>query len=189
MIHYHGTPIGGTEKDAIEFMRHNRHCLIPFAYPNQLPVAMMYGQSFIVDNSAFTYWKSGESLDVQAYIDWVSTIHRHPGFDWCLIPDVIDGTEDENRKLITTWMRSGTRIKGVPVYHFHESLRKRPSFVRNRALSSLAGNIRLHRERYGRSVGFAVRQVALSSSNIPLSSSHYPSQGFVPGLCAARALP
>ena len=121
MIHYHGTPMGGTNKDVCEFVN-NRHMLIPFARPDQLPVILPYCSSFIADNSAFTYWKQGGQLDVQGYISWLKTFYKHPAFDWCLIPDAIEGDEAENRKLITDWMRSGTRIKGVPVYHFHESL-------------------------------------------------------------------
>lgn len=121
MIHYHGTPVGGTEKDAIEFIQ-GRHCLVPFAYPEQLKFVMPYCQSFILDNSAFTYWKQGGQLDINAYLDWVKPISKHPAFDWCLIPDVIDGVEQDNKDLVMRWLQSGSKIRGVPVFHFHESL-------------------------------------------------------------------
>jgi hypothetical protein len=46
----------------------------------------------------------------------------HPGFDWCLIPDIIDGTEAENNQLITCWGLPSAI--SVPVWHLHESLEK-----------------------------------------------------------------
>ena len=47
--------------------------------------------------------------------------HRHPGFDWALIPDVIDGTESENDELLSEWP---TDLPGVPVWHLHESVER-----------------------------------------------------------------
>jgi hypothetical protein len=35
------------------------------------------------------------------------------------VPDVIDGTEDDNDALLASWPAD---IRGVPVYHLHESL-------------------------------------------------------------------
>lgn len=61
-------------------------------------------------------------MDVRAYREWVSSIASHPGLDWCLIPDKIDGTEEENVALVSEWIRTGSRVKSVPVWHLHESL-------------------------------------------------------------------
>lgn len=47
-------------------------------------------------------------------------IRFHPGFDWAIIPDVIDGTEDANRLLLERWPFG--RTAGVPVWHLHESI-------------------------------------------------------------------
>jgi len=44
---------------------------------------------------------------------------RHPGFDFAVIPDVIDGSEKENDDLIDQWP-FGTH--GSPVWHVHESI-------------------------------------------------------------------
>jgi hypothetical protein len=50
----------------------------------------------------------------------------HPSYDFALIPDVIDGTEDDNRALISRWMMrwhgQDAFIVGAPVWHLHESL-------------------------------------------------------------------
>ena len=116
MIHYHGTPIGGQRKDAARFLA-GRHALVPFSYPEDLPIVAEVCQSFCLDNGAFTVWKQGGKLDVAGYIKWVWEWHRHPGFDFALIPDVIDGTDRENDALIERWPKSMT---GVPVWHMHE---------------------------------------------------------------------
>lgn len=122
MKHYHGTPCSGSEVDAAQFLS-GRHALIPFAYPNHLGVAMDVCQSFVLDNSAFTYWRAGKGrVDKGAYWEWVRRIYQHPAFDWCLIPDIIDGAEAENQDLVNWWLREGRRVKGVPVWHLHESL-------------------------------------------------------------------
>jgi hypothetical protein len=122
MIHYHGTPIGGTRQDAARFLI-GRHALVSFFRPDDIPIVMDACQSFVLDNGAFSHWKAGKgAIDFDAYQQWVQQFCRHPSFDWCLIPDVIDGTEDENAALIHKWLRSGSRAKGVPVWHLHESL-------------------------------------------------------------------
>lgn len=116
MIHYHGTPIGGTRQDAARFLM-GRHALVSFAYPHDLPVAAEVCQSFVLDNGAFTAWKQGKPLDVNGYIKWVHEWYRHPGFDWALIPDVINGSDRENDHLVETWPKA---LPGVPVWHMHE---------------------------------------------------------------------
>lgn len=122
MIHYHGTPAGGSRQDVARFLV-GRHALIPFARPDDLAIALEVCQSICLDNSAFTYWKSGEGdVDVCAYHKWISAVADHPRVDWCLIPDKIDGTEDDNVALVTQWLRMGSRVVGVPVWHMHESL-------------------------------------------------------------------
>lgn len=121
MIHYHGTPIGGTRSDVARFLQ-GRHALVPFARPDDLGVALEACQSIVLDNSAFSLWRAGGGdVDVEAYHAWVHSIAGHPALDWCLIPDKIDGSEQDNIALVTTWLRMGSRVKSVPVWHLHES--------------------------------------------------------------------
>ena len=120
MIHYHGTPVGGPRQDAARFLR-GRHALVPFSYPDDIAIAAEVCQSFVLDNGAFTAWRQGGSVDVPGYIAWCEQWHRHPGFDWALIPDVIDGSEAENDALLDEWPR---HIEGVPVWHMHESVER-----------------------------------------------------------------
>lgn len=117
MIHYHGGPLGKAQQSH-EFFR-GRHSLISFAHRTELEIMAEVSHSFVLDNGAFSVWKSGKSLDVKGYTDWVDEWRRHPGFDWALIPDVINGAEDENDELISDWPYPHD---GVPVWHLNESL-------------------------------------------------------------------
>jgi hypothetical protein len=120
MIHYHGTPVGGLRKDAANFLS-GRHALVPFTYPDDIGIVADVCQSFVLDNGAFTIWRSGGKLDVNGYIEWCKEWYRHPGFDWALIPDVIDGNEHDNDELLSLWP---SEIEGVPVWHLHESFER-----------------------------------------------------------------
>ncbi|EKY4114989.1 hypothetical protein AB7A53_005242 [Pseudomonas aeruginosa] len=120
MIHYHGTPIGGTLSDKSRFLA-GRHALVPFPRQDDLGIVAETCQSFVFDNGAFTVWKQGGQLDVDGYLHWVDDWYRHPGFDWALIPDVIDGDEEANDRLLEQWP---THLPGVPVWHLHESLER-----------------------------------------------------------------
>lgn len=120
MIHYHGTPIGGSRSDAARFLA-GRHALVPFPRKDDMGMVAEACQSFVFDNGAFTVWKQGGQLDVEGYFRWVEEWHRHPGFDWALIPDVIDGDEQANDRLLEAWPSS---LPGVPVWHLHESIER-----------------------------------------------------------------
>ena len=118
MIHYHGTPIGGSRQDVARFLM-GRHALVPFPRRDDIGIVAEACQSFVFDNGAFSVWKRGGKIDVPEYIDWCHAWHRHPGFDWALIPDVIKGSEADNDALLADWPR---HIRGVPVWHMHESI-------------------------------------------------------------------
>ena len=121
MIHYHGTPVSGTTDGAARFLM-GRHALIPFKRKEHLAIALECCQSVVLDNSAFSYWKTGEDVPFSKYVDWVCSLAYHPALDWCLIPDKIDGSQLDNEKLITKWLRIGVPVLGVPVWHLHEGL-------------------------------------------------------------------
>jgi hypothetical protein len=121
MIHYHGTPVGGTRADAAAFLM-GRHALVSFARPDDMAVVADVCQSFCLDNGAYTTWKKGQPLAFMEYVKWVREWHMHPAFDWCLIPDVIDGDEQANDELLDQWTNECSDIVGVPVWHLHESI-------------------------------------------------------------------
>ena len=122
MIHYHGTPAGGSRAGVARFLA-GRHALVPFKRQDDLGIALEVCQSICLDNSAFSFWRAGEGeVPVTEYHAWVQSLAGHPALDWCLIPDKIDGTESDNVQLVTTWLRMGSKVESVPVWHLHESL-------------------------------------------------------------------
>lgn len=124
MIHYHGTPCGATREDVARFLS-GRHALIPWVRPEDIGTAAEVCQSFCLDNGAFSAWKSGEPItDWVPYFRWADEWLHHPGCDFAIIPDVIDGDEEANNALIAKWhQKVGRKIhnRGVPVFHLHES--------------------------------------------------------------------
>lgn len=128
MIHYHGSPIWPTSAAASFYA--TRHACVSFAHPEQMALVAETCQSFILDNGAFTAWKSGKDHDFNGYVEFVREWCQHPGFDWCLIPDVIDGTENDNTRLLAAFQKSGLLQVGVPVWHMHESLEHLDYLVR-----------------------------------------------------------
>lgn len=123
MIHYHGGPI--TPLTVASAAWTARHAFVSFEAPEQIAFAAEVCQSFALDNGAFSVWRRGAVLDVKGYVEWVDEWKRHPGFDWCLIPDVIDGTEADNDAMFAEYRAAGgDLLAGVPVWHMHESLER-----------------------------------------------------------------
>jgi hypothetical protein len=120
MILYHGTPISGGKDDARQFLA-GRHALISYAYPDHLEVAKGVAETFVLDNGAFTAWKQGKNVCFDSYTRWVELHSKHFRYNWCLIPDVIDGTEKTNTQLIDEFP---VELCGVPIWHLHETFDK-----------------------------------------------------------------
>lgn len=132
MKHYHGTPVGGTRQDVAKFLQ-GRHALVPYPRQDDMGIVAEVCKTFVLDNGAFSAWKRGEVLDTPGYVEWVRKWHRHPGFEWALIPDVIDGDEQANDDYLAQWP-TDLRVCGVPVWHLHESVER---------LQRLAGSYRI----------------------------------------------
>lgn len=100
--------------------------MVSFAALGQLEIVAEMCQSFCIDNGAFTSWKQGTQYDMEAYADFVRKWHKHPSFDWYVIPDVIDGNENDNMAMIAKWRELIGDYKifnvGVPVWHMHEPI-------------------------------------------------------------------
>lgn len=119
MIHYHGTPI--TPDKALLASVDGGHALVSFAAPDQIGIVSEVCQSFVLDNGAFSAWRSGSPVvDWSPYYEWVGLWYRHPAFDWALIPDVIGGTDSQNADLVEQWP-FGSHL-GVPVWHLGAAL-------------------------------------------------------------------
>ena len=121
MIKYYGTPI--TPKSVFKYVFENkeRNVLIPFTQKQDFNKSLKYAKKIIIDNGAFTIWKRGGIIKWDDYYEWIYEIFEY--IEFFLIPDVIDGTEIENDKLIKDYF-SRNISKGVPIWHINESIER-----------------------------------------------------------------
>ena len=120
MIHYHGTPFSGGELNHLALQ--GRHAMVSYAAPGHVSTIAEVCQSFCLDNGAFSAWKKGEEYDFTGYAEWAEQWLKHPGCDFAVIPDIIDGTEEENDNLVNRWV--GEYDQWAPVWHLHECIER-----------------------------------------------------------------
>jgi hypothetical protein len=126
-IHYHGTPI--TPRRTLNTLA-GKHFCVSFADPRDVEVVHKIGQSVMLDNGAFSFWKSGTATDWGAYFGWCEEWLSSFPTTWAVIPDVIDGTETENNDLLAAWWeRFGTYHRAAPVWHINESFQRLDRFM------------------------------------------------------------
>lgn len=119
MMHYHGTPLSSLANAARVLS--GRHAMASYATAGSyVDVIAAACQSCVLDCGAFTMWRSGRKYDLDGCYKWYGLYLPAPNCDWALIPDVIDGSEQQNDDLLKTW--PFRRELGVPVWHYHESL-------------------------------------------------------------------
>lgn len=110
MIHYHGTPL--TPRADLQKMAGKCFC-VSFANPADADWCLNNGQSVMWDNGAFTTYQRGKPLDSVAFAKWVEPRLGHP--HWAVIPDVIDGSVEDQRRLIDQWPHP--KELSAPVWH------------------------------------------------------------------------
>lgn len=114
-IHYHGTPI--TPRAQLSTLA-GRHFCVSFALPEDVEYVHKIGQSVMLDNGAFRAWIRGSATDWEGYYRWAEKWLAYQT-TWAVIPDVIDGDEEANDRLILEWPHGD---RGAPVWHMHESI-------------------------------------------------------------------
>lgn len=117
MIHYHGTPI--TPITALYELA-GRHFCVSHAAPQDVSRCHLIGQSVMLDNGAFSKWKSGKGTNWPAFYDWAERWLHFPT-TWAVIPDVIDGGSQAQDALIREWPFGA---KGAPVWHMDEPINR-----------------------------------------------------------------
>jgi len=122
VIHYHGTPITPRAR-MLELT--GRHFCVSYADPRDVTVAHEIGQSVMLDNGAFSFWRKGRATDWAGFAAWA-----RPWLDyrttWAVMPDVIDGTAEDNDQLIA-WLYAHARDvweRSAPVWHAHEPIER-----------------------------------------------------------------
>lgn len=118
-LHYHGLPV--TPLTALSQLGGCCFC-VSYAAPAQVVRAHEIGQSVMLDNGAFSFWRTGKPTDWPGFYAWARPWLDYPT-TWAVIPDVIDGTEEDNDRLLVDWFaRRMPHTKAAPVWHMHESL-------------------------------------------------------------------
>lgn len=110
MIHYHGTPL--TPRSDLLKMAGKNFC-VSFVEPRDAEWCLTHGQSVMWDNGAFSVHTKGETVDWADYYAWLEPRLGHP--HWAVIPDVIDGTVEQQRGLVAQWPFD--RFLAAPVWH------------------------------------------------------------------------
>lgn len=113
MIHYHGTPI--TPIPALMQLA-GRHFCVSHAAPQDVGRCHQIGQSVMLDNGAFSAWKSGKATNWHAFYAWADEWLDCPT-TWAVIPDVIDAGTQEQDALLREWPHGH---RGAPVWHMDE---------------------------------------------------------------------
>lgn len=115
MVKYHGTPI--TPRTVLHELAGRNFC-VSYAAPGDVEWCDEHAQSMMLDNGAFSFWRTGRATDWPGYYSWAERwLERIT--TWAVIPDVIDGTEEENDALIAEWPYGE---RGAPVWHMNETL-------------------------------------------------------------------
>ena len=111
-IHYHGLPL---TPNLMLYDLSGRHVCISFAteVKAQTEIALAQMQSIMFDNGAFSIHSKGGKLNVEAFYRWLEPKLGHP--HWAVVPDVIDGSLEEQRELLKTWPYE--KEFGAPVWH------------------------------------------------------------------------
>lgn len=116
-VHYHGTPITPA---AVLHELVGRHFCVSHAEPRDVARCHQIGQSVMLDNGAFSAWRSGRATDWAGYYDWCDRWLDYPT-TWAVIPDVIAGGAEEQDRLIAQWPHG---YRGAPVWHMHEPIER-----------------------------------------------------------------
>lgn len=115
LIHYHGTPITPV---AALYELSGRHFCVSHAAPQDVKRCHQIGQSVMLDNGAFSKWKSKRETNWPAFYAWVEPWLSY-ATTWAVIPDVIDGGSQMQDALMREWPFGH---KGAPVWHMDEPL-------------------------------------------------------------------
>lgn len=114
-IHYHGTPI---TPQAVLYELAGKHFCVSHARPDQVEIVHRIGQTVMLDNGAFSAWKSGRETNWAAYYDWCDRWLDYPT-SWAVIPDVVDGGSQLQDALLKEWPHGQ---RGAPVWHMDEPI-------------------------------------------------------------------
>jgi hypothetical protein len=121
----HGTPI--TPIRLLDTLAGGSFC-VSFAAPEQLDRCIeLVGedQILVLDNGAFSHWRKGNgAIDRDKFWAWANDAQDRCAQAVAVIPDVIGGTEDENKVEMSWALREGLAkypARTMSIWHMNES--------------------------------------------------------------------
>lgn len=121
----HGTPI--TPAALLDQMAGESFC-VSFADPRQIEKIIKLQNPngmLLLDNGAFSHWKQGKGqIDRQKFFDWANDIQRQSDVAVAVVPDIIEGDEEQN------WMEAAYAVRELSdfperlafVWHMDDSM-------------------------------------------------------------------
>lgn len=97
-----------------------RFFCVSFAKTQDVTRCHQIGQGVMLDNGAYSVWRKGMKADWPAYYEWTDKWLDYPN-TWAVIPDVIEGSAEENEHLLLQWPHGD---RGSPVWHMHEPIER-----------------------------------------------------------------
>ena len=123
MVHYHGTPI--TPNSVFEELAGKSFC-VSHAHPGQIRKAHELGQSVMLDNGAFSQWKTGKPTNWPRYYTWAEEWLAYPT-SWAVPPDIIGAPAEDQDRLLSQWPHS--KKQSAPVWHLNEPVYRLLSLI------------------------------------------------------------
>jgi hypothetical protein len=91
-----------------------KHFCVSFEDHRDIDWCVKNGQSVMLDNGAFSAFTKGKTIDFKAYEEWIEPYLYPP--NWAIIPDVIDGSVEEQRELMKMFSHLPNHLVS-PVWH------------------------------------------------------------------------
>ena len=96
-----------------------RHFCVSHQRPDDVVRCHDIGQSVMLDNGAFSAWKSGKPTDWNGYYDWCDRWLNVPT-TWAIPPDIIGAPSQEQDALLNEWPHG--KRQAAPVWHMDEPI-------------------------------------------------------------------
>jgi hypothetical protein len=91
---------------------------VSFADPRDVDRVHRIGQSVMLDNGAYSLWRSGRATKWPDFYAWADRWLDYPT-TWAVIPDIIGAGAEEQDALLRDWPFGK---KGAPVWHMDEPI-------------------------------------------------------------------
>lgn len=113
----------------------DKNLVISYLRPDNYRRAVKNNQIIYFDNGAFTFFRKKITPNYAKFYKFL----EGKTFQYFFIPDIIDGTEEQNDKLIQE-VPEHLKNKAIPVFHLHESLERLKILIKEWAYIALGSS-------------------------------------------------